>query len=94
MKWIHGEPGPTCFCGLPTMVYLDEEGLQANLLCLGHTREHGAIFPLPLNQRPETWPVVSDDEMNKLVDAGFVEQDKKEGVKSTVSIPQRDKTLN
>ena len=94
MKWIHGEAGPTCFCGLPTVVCLDKDGTQANLLCIAHTSEFGAMFPLPMNQKPDTWPEVDADTMANLVDAGFVEQDKVEGTKSIIDIPQQDKMLN
>lgn len=70
MEWKNGEAGPTCACGMPTMVMVGE---QINLVCLFHQTEYGIVYPLP-KDRPDNWPHLSDDEMTRLVDRGFTEQ--------------------
>ncbi len=53
-NWTDNEDGPDCQCGNPTVVKLMPDGKPV-LMCLFHTGEAGAIFPLP-SERPETWP--------------------------------------
>jgi hypothetical protein len=71
-NWQNGEEGPTCFCGWPTYVVMTD-GL-ANLMCFGHTKAEGAMFPLPKN-KPEKWPNMSHEEMQALVEQGVKEHD-------------------
>lgn len=52
--WIIGEEAPDCYCGWPLRVADDGEGGFA-LMCLGHTREAGAMFKLP-SEKPDDWP--------------------------------------
>lgn len=72
-SWTNGEKGPKCFCGMTTTVMVDKSG-EVNLLCLTHIGEHGALFPLPKNFRPQQFPYLSDEDMTTLVDQGFQEQ--------------------
>jgi hypothetical protein len=72
MNWKNGEPGPTCFCGMPTAVSATKTG--AVLVCIFHEKSAGAFFPLP-KDRPDNWPNLSDDEMILLVDKGTAEAD-------------------
>jgi len=60
--WVDNEPGPTCRgCGDQTIVKVTSEG-EAVLLCLLHTPEEAACWPLPsekpdnLPDDPEKWP--------------------------------------
>ena len=70
--WIQSEPGPICTCGWPTFVNVTEKEIA--LICIGHSYEAGAAFPLPKN-KPEKWPDLTNDEMQKLVEEGMKEQD-------------------
>lgn len=72
MEWRHGEDGPTCTCGWPTNVVVS--GDQADLMCFGHTKEAGAMFPLP-RRRPDNWPDLSHEEMERLVNEAFRERE-------------------
>lgn len=72
MEWKNGEAGPTCLCGKATIVSISHQGI--NLVCLYHTHEAGAFFPLP-KRRPSRWPNLSEAEMERLVDEGFAEQE-------------------
>lgn len=73
--WTHGEPGPDCFCGWPTVVWVID-GL-ASVMCFGHTKAEGALFPLP-SRRPDKWPDVTHEEMAALVEEGMREHSEKE----------------
>lgn len=73
MTWIDREPGPTCFCGMPTCVIVSDH--RVDLMCLFHSSEAGIMFPLPKDKRPEHWPDMSDSEMKDLVDEGIAEQE-------------------
>lgn len=86
MEWKHGEAGPHCFCGCPTVVMVTEnvEEGEINLVCLLHTGSAGAIFPLPKNKRPAHWPNLTDEEMMKLVDTGFEEQNTEPGTVTSI----------
>lgn len=75
MNWTHGEAGPECFCGMPTGIVLSADGKRVDLLCFCHTYEAGAMFPLPLNGRPDNWPNLTNDEIKELVDQGIAEQE-------------------
>lgn len=87
MEWKNGEKGPTCFCGMPTAVVINEDS-TVNLLCIFHTKLAGATFPLPKKGRPDKWPAMSDDEMSVLVDAGYQEQpDEEPGVYKEITLP-------
>lgn len=78
MNWTHGEQGPTCFCGMPTYVMISEDNKRINLLCVFHTSEAGALFPLPINDRPDNWLNLTDEEMSDLIDRGIKEQELEE----------------
>jgi hypothetical protein len=80
MDWKHGEKGPTCFCGKPTAVMIDNKTGDISLVCLFHSSVAGALFPLPKAGRPDKWPEMTDPEMIVLVDQGYEEQDAKEGI--------------
>lgn len=58
---------------------VDEEGGEVNLLCFAHTQFAGALFPVPRNNRPDSWPKLTDDEMIALVNEGYQDQDTQEG---------------
>lgn len=75
MNWIDKEKGPTCFCGMPTVVSVGRDEKEAYLLCVFHDAAAGVMFPLPLDGRPENWPNMTDPEMAALVEQGFAEQD-------------------
>jgi hypothetical protein len=68
------EGGPKCTCGNPTMVVIEENG-RAALMCLFHSYEEGALFPLPNNGRPDHWPNLTHEELKELVDQGVAEED-------------------
>jgi hypothetical protein len=68
-KWIDGEKGPECFCGMPTSVCIFEDG-SAHLMCLFHEYEAGAMFPLPKDARPENWPNIPREELNEIMIRG------------------------
>lgn len=68
-KWIDKEEGPECFCGMPTAVYVREDG-EANLLCIFHSYDAGALFPLPKDGKPDNWPNISREELNALMKQG------------------------
>ncbi len=88
MEWKSGEKGPTCFCGMPTNVVVDEKTGECNLLCIFHTALAGAIFPLPKSSRPDHWPEMTDEQMSTLIDAGYAEQDEREpGVLQEITLP-------
>ena len=79
-RWKAGEPGPTCFCGLPTSVAFIEVAPNKSLpilMCLFHQKGFGAEFTLP-SERPENWPNLSHEEMKKLVEKGEAEHDSAE----------------
>ena len=65
MKWIHGEQGPSCYCGQPTVVAVNELG-EADLLCYFHEKDSGAVFPLP-SVKPEKWPHLTDEELDEVM---------------------------
>lgn len=87
MEWKTGEKGPTCFCGMPTNVVIDNEG-NCNLLCVFHTSMAGALFPLPKSGKPDKWPEMSDPEMASLIDAGYAEQGEEPGVFKEIALPE------
>lgn len=91
MKWTDKEEGPACFCGLPTIVLVAENG-DANLVCMFHERDTGASFPLPKDKRPENWPNLSDEEVDKVMLEGQAEYDAKEHHEDEHSVSSR--TLN
>lgn len=93
MDWKNGEKGPDCFCGNPTSVIVDEKTGEINLLCFFHTKQAGAIFPLPKAGRPDHWPNMTDEEMIVLVEAGYAGQDAEQGVLSEITPPD-NKDLN
>jgi hypothetical protein len=74
--WTQGEAGPTCFCGWPTVVMIHEDG-KASLMCFGHTKAEGALFPLPA-ARPDKWPDMTNEEMQTLVEQGMHEHNEGE----------------
>ena len=78
MNWINKEKGPECFCGMPTVISVTPDEKEVHLLCIFHSDADGAMFPLPVNGRPEHWPNMTHDEMKSLVEQGFAEQDGKE----------------
>lgn len=73
-EWQDREKGPECYCGAPTCVIMSQDGKRVDLLCFFHTREEGAMFALPRNDRPEHWPNLTSDEMVALVNKGIEEQ--------------------
>ena len=73
--WVK-EKGPRCYCGCPTWVEPDLGG-GAVLICIFHTKEAGASFPLP-SARPDNWPNLSDEEMIACMDQGAREADARE----------------
>lgn len=75
MKWVDKEEGPSCYCGMPTVVVV--ENGEANLLCIFHTQSAGALFPLP-EERPDNWPNLNDDELDQVMLKGQEELDAKE----------------
>jgi hypothetical protein len=77
MNWTHGEKGPECYCGMPTGVVVSEDGKRADLLCIFHTNEAGAMFPLPA-ERPANWPELSEEDLTKCMVQGQAEDDAKE----------------
>lgn len=91
MKWTDKEEGPTCYCGMPTVVVVDEDG-NADLLCLFHSSEAGAIFPLPRDKRPDNWPHLTDNEVDVVMAEGQLEYDKDDDNEEQRSLPPR--TLN
>ena len=76
-KWIDREKGPECFCGMPTGVIVHQDG-TADLLCIMHTYEAGAMFPLPTDGRPDNWPDIPREELNALMKQGAEEADARE----------------
>lgn len=94
MKWTHGEEGPTCFCGQPTHIMVGEEGGEVNLLCFAHTQFAGALFPVPRDKRPDTWPNLTDDEMIVLVNEGYADQDTQEGKVIEIGETKKVKATN
>lgn len=74
MNWKNNEIGPICFCGLPTCIKIDNNNIT--LICLMHPGLTAICYPLPQN-KPDNWPDLSDEEMEKLVDKGFEERDMK-----------------
>ena len=78
MNWTNGEKGPECFCGMPTGVVVSQDGKRVDLMCIFHTYEAGAMFPLPRDKRPDNWPNLTNDEMQKLVEEGTAEQEAEE----------------
>jgi hypothetical protein len=77
MKWIHDEKGPACFCGRPTFVFVKESG-EAYLICLVHEGKAGALFPLPVDGRPDEWPNLVDKDVDAIMVRGQKEFDLKE----------------
>jgi hypothetical protein len=71
-EWVK-EKGPPCFCGCPTWVEPDLGG-EATLICIFHTKEAGASFPLP-SARPENWPNLTQDELHACMERGYQEAD-------------------
>lgn len=71
-EWIDKENGPKCFCGMPTSVYVSEDG-KPWLLCIFHESEAGSMFPLPKNGRPDNWPDIAREEFNAIMKRGFEE---------------------
>ena len=67
--WVNGEKGPTCKCGWPTNVSVSK-GQMPILWCFGHSKEAGAMWPLP-NEKPFNWPRLSDQEMQVLIEKGL-----------------------
>ena len=72
-EWVK-EKGPECFCGMPTMVHVDDDG-KAWLLCVFHTNEAGAMFPLPKNGRPDDWPDSPREAINEIMKRGSEEDE-------------------
>ena len=91
MKWTDKEEGPTCYCGMPTVVVVDEDG-KADLLCIFHTQAAGALFRLPRDKRPDNWPNLTDDEVDALMAEGQLEYDDEDDNEEQRSLPPR--TLN
>jgi hypothetical protein len=94
MKWIDKEKGPLCFCGMPTFVSVADDG-EADLVCIFHEREAGALFHLPTDGRTENWPDLNDQEVDVIMLKGMEEQTTKDGQESNEdkhSVPSR--TLN
>lgn len=52
--WVDNEEGPTCVCGGPTMVKVNDLNAPV-LLCLFHTADAGVVWSLP-GERPADWP--------------------------------------
>lgn len=75
-KWIDKEKGPECFCGMPTGVWVS--GDDAELVCIFHEKEAGAMFPLPYDGRPDNWPDIPREELNALMKQGAEEAMAKE----------------
>jgi hypothetical protein len=50
------------------------------LICILHEGANGALFPLP-NERPETWPNLSIDDLDALMLKGQDEHDVREAEK-------------
>lgn len=65
------EKGPRCYCGCATWVEPSWGGAP-RLVCIFHTKEAGASFPLPA-ERPDKWPDLSRDEMQAFMDKGAAE---------------------
>jgi hypothetical protein len=57
--WTENEDGPACSCGELTVVKILPDG-QPVLLCFFHTREAGAVTPLP-ETRPECFQPCDKD---------------------------------
>jgi hypothetical protein len=76
MKWTDKEEGPACFCGMPTVVTVAENG-AASLVCLYHEADRGALFPLPRDKRPDNWPRLTEDEVDMVMFEGQDEADSK-----------------
>lgn len=72
MNWVQGEPGPTCFCGKPTIVFISDDS-AVDLFCMLHQNIQPTMFPLPKNDKPEHWPNMTDQEMIELVNKGMEE---------------------
>lgn len=70
--WTDREPGPNCYCGMPTCVVIVDD--LPSLMCIFHSRDSGTMFPLPKG-RPAKWPEMTDEEMKALVDQGIAEHD-------------------
>jgi hypothetical protein len=85
MNWSK-ESGPKCPCGMPTFVDVDDEG-NANLICIFHTYDSGAIWPLP-KSRPDNWPNLSDNEIDALIELGFKERESNEDKQRMVELDQ------
>jgi len=66
------EKGPDCYCGCPTWVEPKMGNDGAYLICIFHTKEAGASFPLP-SCRPDNWPNLTQDEMQTFMDKGAAE---------------------
>jgi hypothetical protein len=71
------EKGPDCFCGALTWV---EPGEPAMLVCIFHSRDAGACFPLP-KERPEKWPDLTRDELHACMVKGANEEEARDGGK-------------
>ena len=77
MNWKDKEKGPECFCGMPTFVHVDKDG-RADLVCMFHSRDAGAMFPLPKNGRPDNWPNLSIKEVDDVMMQGQAEEERRE----------------
>lgn len=74
-QWQDQEVGPKCKgCGKRTQVVVspDKEGYYL-LVCMAEHVHHSYFWYLP-RERPATWPKMTDDDMQRLVDAGAREQ--------------------
>ena len=91
MKWIDKEEGPACFCGLPTIVMVADNG-DANLVCIFHDKDEGASFPLPKDKKPENWPDLSDEDVDKVMLEGQAEFNAKDTDEDEHSVSPR--TIN
>ena len=81
--WVNTEPGPTCKCGWPTAVSVSKGRLPI-LWCFGHTKEAGAMWPLP-NDKPGNWPNLSDEEMQALIVKGEAQHKEKEKMSTAIA---------
>lgn len=91
MKWIDKENGPLCFCGMPTFVSVANDG-HADLVCIFHEQQQGALFTLPTNGRPENWPNLTDQEVDEIMLKGNKEQearDEEENDEGEHNIPSK-----
>jgi hypothetical protein len=66
MTWQNNDPGFECSCGAPLLVKVEKGTGEAMLLCLFHTSEAGACFPIP-REKPDGWNDLTEDQRRALV---------------------------